>query len=474
MSLRLGSMISPLKRHATTIKREFFKNNMSVLFSMNGQVHGNYTSEFITRSLKLPLLKDYLLIHVDCTNVRTEFRNELFMASRDRLKGGDESRRLRSKLSSLLSEGRLKDIHKTRKASITVESDDAEDLVRKMSRNLPIRNELAELLGQTFTINDKREGKSNEKSRENKKNTDKQDKLSFSPRRYPSFFKVDLNTRNGEEIPMVGLPLGGKKTIRFSTDVEDHYFDRVKDPGELQIGLLDLSSNDVEGGDQPGEPKELDTILNVVRSSPRDGTISIQMKPTKELHVGNTAKIHVSLSSPEKVLEQVFLVKIVEPSKKVTEQKKGDQPDMRLGLPQLVMVYKDESRGKVTWETLEKIGIQMDRDVVVYPMEDEDLLSAIYINMDSKVLLSHRARLTKEEAISVAEKRYISAVYFHTLFLYTITRNLNYGIVKQHSESDENDQTIDVNSYISDLFRTFYAQFLLTFDTQELLAALEA
>ena len=68
-----------VKETRDTIQREFFKNDMSVLFSVNGQVHGHYTSEFITRSLKLPLLKDHLLVHVDCTDVRTEFRNELFM-----------------------------------------------------------------------------------------------------------------------------------------------------------------------------------------------------------------------------------------------------------------------------------------------------------------------------------------------------------------------------------------------------------
>ena len=69
-----------------SIQREFFKNNMSVLFSINGQVHGHYTSEFITRSLKMGLLKNYLLIHVDCTDMDLSFRKELFMASRDRLK----------------------------------------------------------------------------------------------------------------------------------------------------------------------------------------------------------------------------------------------------------------------------------------------------------------------------------------------------------------------------------------------------
>ena len=81
-----------VKETKETIQREFFKNRMSVLFSVNGQVHGHYTSEFITRSLKLNLLKEHLLIHVDCTNMEYDFRKELFMASRDRLKDGEETR----------------------------------------------------------------------------------------------------------------------------------------------------------------------------------------------------------------------------------------------------------------------------------------------------------------------------------------------------------------------------------------------
>ena len=80
-----------VKETKTTIRQEFFKNNMSVLFSVNGQTHGHYTSEFITRSLKLNLLKEHLLIHVDCTNMEYDFRKELFMASRDRLKDGEEN-----------------------------------------------------------------------------------------------------------------------------------------------------------------------------------------------------------------------------------------------------------------------------------------------------------------------------------------------------------------------------------------------
>ena len=454
-----------------TIRREFFKNNMSVLFSMNGQVHGHYTSEFITRSLKFHLLKDYVLIHVDCTDIRTEVRGELFMASRDRLKDGDESRLLRDQLTQLLSKGRLGEIHKDRKASITVESKDAEELVRNITRNLPIRNELAELLNQTFKIDDKRNGQRREKARETRqKKVD--DEPTFSPQRYPSFFNVDVAARNGQEIPMVSLPIGGERTVKFSTDVEDQYFDRIDDPGELQIGLLDIAPNEQKGGDKPGLPREVDTILNVTKSSPHNGTINVLVKPTQEVKVGDAIKLQASLSGPDKRRDQIFMVKISAPEKKPKEPKKGDQPDNRLGLPQLHMVYKESRPDSLTWDALEAKGIEMHHDIVVRPLVNDESLSAVYINMDSNVWLSHRTKLAKEETITVAEKRYVSAVYFHTLFLYTITKNRKYSIVRQREP--EGERGVDVTEYIADLFQTFYAQFLLNFDTQELVAALDA
>ena len=453
-----------------TIRREFFKNNMSVLFSMNGQVHGHYTSEFITRSLKFHLLKDHVLIHVDCTDIRTEVRGELFMASRDRLKGGDESRLLRDQLTQLLSKGRLGEIHKERKASITVESKDAEELVRNITRNLPIRNELAELLNQTFKIDDKRNGRRKEKARETRQKK-AVDEPAFSPQRYPSFFNIDVTARNGQEIPMVSLPIGGERTVKFSTDVEDQYFDRIDDPGELQIGLLDIAPNEQKGGDKPGLPRGVDTILNVTKSSPHNGTINVLVKPTQEVKVGDAIKLQASLSGPDKQRDQIFMVKISAPEKRPKEPKKGDQPDNRLGLPQLYMVYKEPRPDGLTWDALEARGIEMHHDIVVHPLVDDESLSAVYINMDSNVWLSHRTKFAKEEGITVAEKRYVSAVYFHTLFLYTITKNRKYSIVGQREPEGERD--VDVTEYIADLFQTFYAQFLLNFDTQELVAALD-
>ena len=135
------------------------------------------------------------------------------------------------------------------------------------------------------------------------------------------------------------------------------------------------------------------------------------------------------------------------------------------------MVYKEPRPDGLTWDTLEDKGIEMHHNIVVRPLVDDESLSDVYINMDSQVWLSHRAKLTKEEAITVAEKRYVSAVYFHTLFLYTITKNRKYTLTQ---EGQEDTQDVEITDYIADLFQTFYAQFLLNFDTQELVAALDA
>lgn len=459
------------KETKESIQREFFKNNMSVLFSVHGQVHGHYTSEFITRSLKFPLLKDYLLIHVDCTDVRLEFRNELFMASRDRLKAGEESRALRHKLAEVLTGGRLKEIYKERKSSISVESEDTKDMLRDFTKNLPLQSDLVKLLGQTFKLDDRRDGKTTKKKKDRKKKRD-QEEPPFVPQRFPSYFRLD-RAGNGKT-PLVKLPRDGERTVRFATDVEDDYFDRVTEPGELKIAVLEHGTNETGGGDKPGTPREPRELLNVVKSSPHKGTVRVTMNPTDEVKVGDSLRVHAELSAAGGTFEEFFLVKITDPEKKAKKKDKGkNEPDTSIGLPELVLVYKDESKGPVTWDKLEAQGIDLDHAVVMHPLVEGDALTRIYVNMDSTVLLNYRSKLSTEEAISVAERRYISAVYFHTLFLYMITRNRKYEIVR-HREAEQSDEPVDLTEYLKDLFQSYYAEFLLNFEVAELVTALES
>lgn len=455
-----------------TIRREFFKNNMSVLFSVNGQVHGHYTSEFITRTLKLPLLKNHLLIYVECTAMNSEFRRELFMASRDRLKNGKESSKLRTALGELLSKGRLQEIHKKRKASITVESTDADDLLRNFARNLSFDSDLAKLFRNTLEIQDKRNGQKKKKKRQRSKSKN-DETIDFNPKRFPTVFKINTTAKNEDGIPMVKIPKGGERSIDFSTDVEDQYFDRSSEPGELQIGLLGPGPTVVPGGDAPGLPRKIEEILDVVKSSPINGTIRVLVRPTDEIMIGEAIRMKATLSNPGGDLEEVFYVKISQPEKKIQpRKKKQEEPENQLGLPKMRLVCRDESKGEVTWDQLEESGISMDHERVVYPFVDENVLETIYINMDSSVLLSHRTKLKGHEAIETANKRYISAVYYHTLFLYSISKNMNFGIV-QHGNDEENHDRVELNDFLADLFQNHYTQFLIDFDTQELIAALE-
>ena len=453
-----------------TIRREFFKSNMTVIFSVNGQVHGHYTSEFISRTLKFQLLKDYVLIHVDCTDLDIDFRQELFMASRDRLKDGKESRELRRRLGVLLKDGRLKQIYKKRKAQISVDDSDADDLLRSLTSNLPLRNELIRLFDHTLKLKGAGRGERRKKSRK-KPTSDRREPPPFRPQRFPSFFRAELSSRaNGT--PMVRVPLGSKRTIRFSTDVENQYFDRVSEPGELSIGLLQFESTK-RGGRRPPLPSRIDEVLNVVRSSPDNGTIRLGLNPTKDVAVGDAITIHANLTKPGGEFQENILVKITDPEKAKKPGSHGTpEKDPELGLPKLVRVYRKRRKGCLIWEDLEGQGVEMDHDVVVHPDTDNDVLKQIYVNMESSVLLSYRSSLTTQEAIEVAEKRYISAVYFHTLFLYTITQNRKYTL--QREADGYNDDNVLVRDYLKDLFANHYAEFLLTFEMEQLIAALEA
>lgn len=125
---------------------------------------------------------------------------------------------------------------------------------------------------------------------------------------------------------------------------------------------------------------------------------------------------------------------------------------------------------KEQWESLEQQGITMDYNIVMYPVASGDKLEVIYVNLDSNVFLNYRKKLKNEEQIILAQKRYITSVYFHSLFLYMITRKKNYNLSYQE-DGKEKDITID--EYIRDVFDGYYSDFLLNFGMEELMSALE-
>ncbi len=465
-----------VKESKGTIRREFFKNNMSILFSINGQVHGHYTSEFITRSLKLNLLKEHLLIHVDCTNMNYDFRKELFMASRDRLKSGEENNALRKLLADKLGakNGRLQQIQKQRKDSIAVESEGAKDLIKSFARNFSRNPELLKLLDQTLNfdlpLKTNQSAKTNTATKRNKMEQER-----FNPKRFPALFKRRIQGKKDKEV--VIIPLGDEKTILFDTDVENNYFDRTEEPGELKIAILGFKENDTEDGNAPGEADQIENVFNVRKSSPQNGTIKLHLNPKEAVNVGDEVKIKVSLEDPTGgEFKEIFWVKITEkkaPTQPSPKPEKKETPT--LGLPELIYAYKEEKpdREGVSWEKFEENTTkQMDYNTVMQPIAEGEKLERVYINMDSKVLKNLRAktRNPSQEQLETTNKRYIAAVYSHTLFLYAITKAHKYGIVKEENGTDSD---VELDIYLKDLFDSYYAEFLLNYGFDEIMQLLE-
>ena len=453
-----------VKETRDIIQTEFFHDSMAVLFSLNGQVHGHFRPEFITRTLKMPLLKNHLLIHVDCTGLSYDFRSELFMASRDRLKSGDDTAELRKRVAAALQKSELAEIYKRRQNAISVEGGDAKDLLKAFSKDLPFNKDLMRLLSQAFKL-DQRDPEKKEHAKPEKPKAVKT-KEPFHPKRYPSFFS--LKTDGGEKF--ITIPAGDEKTIRFATDVEDDYFDRSEDPGDLKISILQFRRDGELPGVPPGPPDRPDQLFDIRKSSPKEGAIRIGLGPTSDLKTGDEIEIQAKLGGPED-LECRFWVKMVDPREKREEAKKEEPKEEPPGLPDYVLVYKEASSDNpdaMTWEKLGESNIVMDFDVVMQPMPTSDgNLERIFINMDSRALRNH---FSKQGSLSVeskelAEKKYISSVYFHTIFLFSITKSRKY-------ELKQADRDVDVGEYLKDVFSSYYADFLLNFGSEQLMVSL--
>jgi len=392
-----------------------------------------------------------------------DFRSQLFMASRDRLKKGEEYNELRELLSKELRKSKLGNIHRDRKDSISMDSANTSELIKSFTKNLPLNNDLLKLLNNTFDIEKYDDKKKQKKDKLNPKNQQKEEP-EFTPKRFPSFFKLK-NSKNG--VNAIKIPKGKSKTIQFETDVENHYFDREEDSGELKISIVDIGNNETDGGNAQGEPKGISEVFEVSNSDPEDGKIKISLNPTNTMDVGDDVQIKVELSSPDGNMEELIWVEIDKPQKEKVQKKEKEEND-KLGLPELVLTAENPTDDKIiSWEKLGSVT-DMDYNNVMYILSDGEKLEKIFINLDSTILKNHKSKLTSNELREKAEKEYIAKVYFHTLFLYSINKNSKYLISK---EDDENH--IDLNEYLQTLFENQYTSFLINFNMNELIDTME-
>jgi hypothetical protein len=369
----------------------------------------------------------------------------------------------------MLLASELKDIAKRRKSSLNVDTGDAGQMLRDLTRNMPMNEALTKILRQTFDLSDQRPGTSSKKEREEPARPRKEprDAPPFHPMRYPSAFRAKGGDGSEGGLKLYKLPKGGTRTIAFATDVENDFFDRTDDPGDMTLAIMQPSSAAGGGGTGDRSSSSEGDLLDIIRTSPTDGTIKVGLRATTEMKVGDTVRLRASLSSPDGDLVETVLIRVTDPER--APPRKAPEVEPPLGIPELVLCSKEGGPGLKSWEDINEGGVEMGYESVVHPYVEDDKLSRIYINLDSKVLKDFNSGAKSSEAVDLAQRRFISAVYFHTLFLYATTKTRNYDL-RRGGELASAD--VELAEYIADLFASSYAQFLLNFDTTDMLEAL--
>lgn len=426
---------------------EFIKNK-SIIFTQNGQVHGFEGQSFISQDLGFSLLKKHLLIHVNCTDIPTNIRQDLFMSNRTHLKNGPKTEKLRDIIiETLKKNSELKRLHNERKNSLLNASGDDKSLIEDLISKLPVNQEMLNLLRKDGSLNlfkntKKKTYSSNEKTIEKK-----------SLNRFPSIFKLNLKETSDGKVYKT-IPLNQQGKLEIETDVENDYLFRPSDKGTLEIEILqkrNLTDNPVNP-ENPNNPNEVTDILTIVREGPINGTIRLLIKPNANAKIGDEVEVKASLSSPGGDFECIFQVKV---DKELSEPKRNESSnEVFPNLPIPKKAFENKENG-LLWSDPSLNWNATDIVKVITGKEDSELIvQAIIINMDAFVLKDFlsKNKISSEGEIKYTKEKYFLSVYLHSLFLFSIFQKM---------QTEDGDlEGIELDEFISKMIKP-YASFLL-------------
>ena len=319
----------------TDRKRNYIGSGRNVIYTLNGQVQHVEGQSFITQDLKYNFLKNSMLIVIDCSKIKTEFRQDLFMANRSNIRQNDKFEKLRNKVINILKGNEtLRQLNTERKNAILQGGDDKKEkeLIESLLSKVPLDKSLTNLLkkGADFiNLSSKKEittkqGKEQKKPQETK--------------RFPSIFQINIKDNdNGKKIK--SIPLNGKGVIKFKTDVAEDYFYRPQEKGDFQIQILEgrehYNDQPIKPNPNPNPNKVVD-FFEVNQSGPAEGSIKLILKPKNNLNIGEEIELNAKLTSPDGDMESIFYVKIIDQQRQETTKtkKEPEKPE----IPQLIKI----------------------------------------------------------------------------------------------------------------------------------------
>lgn len=188
-----------------------------VFFNVNGQLHSGLGSDFISRRTKLDYVADSMIVMVDCTSLPQRIREDLFLASRDRMRQCDERYALEDAIVEYLTDHPgIRELN-ARRRQARLASASQEDTTRVLQDLLRGDPTLAALFGRGQQV-----------------------KVPIGPlpeavpyvgRQFPTYFRIAREPKGGL---VRRCPRNRTCRIEFETDAANDYFSRSIDPGHLE------------------------------------------------------------------------------------------------------------------------------------------------------------------------------------------------------------------------------------------------
>ncbi len=210
-----------------------YRRNEGIIFTVNGQTHGQFTTDFFRRkNVGLSYLSDSLLVTVDCSQLPVREREDLFMNSRDRLSGTGELREeIERALEDMLKhhEGLRALKEQRRHEQIESNIDNAkplEDILRSLIERYPSLSGLflpGKSVANPFKTIKVKSGNGQ-----------------FKGKVYPTYFKFK-GKEYGEELHR-DCHLNMRARVVFETDAANDYFSRDMNPGECLLYVVEGES----------------------------------------------------------------------------------------------------------------------------------------------------------------------------------------------------------------------------------------
>ena len=190
-----------------------------VFFNVNGQLHGELGTEFISRKSNLDYVAESMIVIIDCSELPTTVREDLFMGSRDRMRQCEERQAIELAIGEYLKDHpglrQLNALRRQNRTAAALSDEKTAEIFQQLVKGDP---SLGALFGKGKKL-----------------------KLPLGPIpeptkyegvKYPTFFRITHEPRGGL---VKTCPKNRTCRVEFETDASNDYFSRTKDRGHFTV-----------------------------------------------------------------------------------------------------------------------------------------------------------------------------------------------------------------------------------------------